>query len=214
MWFDVVTSVEMWCLPYKVLLRDTLTSSTLCIATCGMQRAMELRHSCLIIATREKVQYNARSNRSHCRSHQILCLPLKMTFMIDPRHIWNVICNARSNRCHPPTSPNTVHARQNDSHAWSSSPMKRHWQCAGQEVSPSNVTKYCACHAKWPPKMWEKLAQNSWINVISNARPIRDRSETVPSMNPSVRNPPRNRASPSTAPTTKSDTWPSINWLY
>ena len=65
MWFDVVTSVEMWCLPYKVLLRDTLTSSTLCRATCGMQNAMELRYSCLIFATQENVQYNARSNGSH-----------------------------------------------------------------------------------------------------------------------------------------------------
>ena len=77
------------------------------------------------------------------------------------------------------TSPSTAPATQNHSHAWSSSHMKHHFQCAEQQVSPSNITKYCACHAKWPPKMWEKLAQNSW-NVISNARPIRDRSETVP----------------------------------
>ena len=34
--------------------------------------------------------------------------------MIDPRYIWNVIYNARSNRCHPPTSPNTAPATQND----------------------------------------------------------------------------------------------------
>ena len=37
--------------------------------------------------------------------HQILHLPRKMTLMSDVRHIWNVIYNARSNRCHPPTSP-------------------------------------------------------------------------------------------------------------
>ena len=31
-----------------------------------------------------------------------------MNLMIDPHHIWNVIYNARSNRSHPPTSPNTA----------------------------------------------------------------------------------------------------------
>ena len=35
-----------------------------------------------------------------------------MTLMIDLRHIWNVIYNARSNRHHPPTSPNTAPATQ------------------------------------------------------------------------------------------------------
>ena len=81
--------------------------------------------------------------------HQILRLLRKMTRMLDRRHIWNVIYNARSNRCHHPTSPNTAPATQNDSHAWSSSHMKRHLQCAEQQVSPSNLTKYCACHEKW-----------------------------------------------------------------
>ena len=47
------------------------------------------------------------------------------------------------------TSPSIAPATQNDSNAWSSSHMKRHLQCAEQQVSPSNLTKYCACHAKW-----------------------------------------------------------------
>ena len=42
--------------------------------------------------------------------HQILRLPRKMNLMIDPRHIWNVISNARSKQCHPLTSPNTAPA--------------------------------------------------------------------------------------------------------
>ena len=37
--------------------------------------------------------------------HQILRLPHKIILMIDTRHRWNVIYNARSNRCHPATSP-------------------------------------------------------------------------------------------------------------
>ena len=81
--------------------------------------------------------------------HQIPRLPHRMTRMLDRRHIWNVLYNARSNRCHHPTSPNTAPATQNDSHAWSSSHMKRHLQCAEQQVSPSNLTKYCACHTEW-----------------------------------------------------------------
>ena len=70
-------------------------------------------------------------------------------YMIDVRRIWNVIYNARSNRSHPPTSPNTAPATQNESHDWSASHMKRHLQCAEQQESSSNFTKYCACHAKW-----------------------------------------------------------------
>ena len=66
------------------------------------------------------------------QDHQMLRLPRKMTLMIDLRHIWNVIYNAQSNRHHPPTSPNTAPATQNDSHDWSASHMERHLQCAEQ----------------------------------------------------------------------------------
>ena len=45
--------------------------------------------------------------------HQMLPLPRKMMRIIDCRRIWNVIYNARSNRHHPPTSPNTAPATQN-----------------------------------------------------------------------------------------------------
>ena len=81
--------------------------------------------------------------------HQILRLPRKMNLMIDPRLTWNVIYNRRSNRNHNPTSPNTAPATQNESHDWSAWQMKRHLQCAEQQESSPNFTKYCACHAKW-----------------------------------------------------------------
>ena len=45
------------------------------------------------------------------QAHQILHLPRKITLMIDCGHIWNVIYNARSNRHHPPTSPDTAPAK-------------------------------------------------------------------------------------------------------
>ena len=131
--------------------------------------------------------------------HQILRLPRKMTRLLYRPHIWNVISNARSNRCHHPTSPNTAPATKNDSTALSSSHMKRHFQCAEQQVSLSNLAKYCACHEKWHCKMSKKISKNRW-NVISNAGPIRPWSENDPhdpSMIPwsehenANRNPPR-----------------------
>ena len=79
------------------------------------------------------------------------------------------------------TSPSTAPATKNDSTALSSSHMKRHFQCAGQQVSLSNLAKYCACHEKWHCKMSKKISKNRW-NVISNAGPIRPWSDHDPSM--------------------------------
>ena len=76
-----------------------------------------------------------------------------MTLMINPFHTWNAIDIARSNRCHCPTSPNTAPATKNDSHDQPSQHMKRYWQCAEQQVSLSNLTKYCACHEKSPSSL-------------------------------------------------------------
>ena len=109
--------------------------------------------------------------------HQILRLPRKVNVMINPLHTWNVLYNVRSNKC--PNSPNTAPATKNDSHDWSLSHMKRHLQCGEQQVSSSNLAKYCACHEKWPSKISKKFAENRW-NIIYNARPIRAWSETVP----------------------------------
>ena len=36
---------------------------------------------------------------------------------------------------------------------YSGTTLKRHLQCAEQVKSPSNLTKYCACHAKWTSSM-------------------------------------------------------------
>ena len=168
--------------------------------------------------------------------HQILRLPGRKTHLLNHHHVWNLIYNAGSNRCHHPTSPNTAPATQNDSHAWSSSHMKHHFQCAEQQVSRSNLTKYCACHEKWHCKISKKISKKRW-NVISNAGPIRAWSEHDPTMiRPWKRKPqPASQVrllfqlttsifyckiqrfapnltfkpSPNTAPATKSDTWTS-----
>ena len=79
------------------------------------------------------------------------------------------------------TSPSTAPATKNDSTAVSSSHMKRHFQCAEQQVSLPNLPKYCTCHEKWHCKMSKKIFKNRW-NVISNAGPIRPWSENDPSM--------------------------------
>ena len=113
--------------------------------------------------------------------HQVLRLPRKMTRIIYPRDIWNVIYNARRNMHHLPTSPNAAPATKNDAHHWSSSHMKRYLQCAEQQASPSNLTKYCACHAKLHSKIKEKFAENSW-SVNSNAGTIRTWSDHDPNM--------------------------------
>ena len=53
-------------------------------------------------------------------------------------------------RRHCPTSPNTVPATapKNESHDWISSHIKGYLQCAQQQMSPSNLTKYCARQQK------------------------------------------------------------------
>ena len=59
--------------------------------------------------------------------------------------------------------------------------MKPHWQCAEQQVSPSNLTKYCACHKKWHSKISEKIFENR-CNVIYNAGTIREWSDHDPTI--------------------------------
>ena len=59
--------------------------------------------------------------------------------------------------------------------------MKRYLRCEEKQVSLPNLTKYCACHAKWFSNISEKFVQNRW-NVIYIARPIRDRFEHDPTM--------------------------------
>ena len=114
--------------------------------------------------------------------HQILRLPHQRSVMIDLHHIWNVIYNARSNRHQPPTSPNTAPATPKECHDWSASHMKRHLQCAEQQASTSNLTKYCARHAKGV----------SWLICITYETSFTMRGASTPT-------------SPNTAPATQKE---------
>ena len=66
--------------------------------------------ACLIVVTYETSFPMRGATGVTIQPRQILRLPHRMTRMLDRRHIWNVISNARSNRCHYPTSPNTAPA--------------------------------------------------------------------------------------------------------
>ena len=48
--------------------------------------------------------------------HQVLRLSCRKTHLLNHHYIWNLIYNARSNRCHDPTSPNIAPVTQKDSH--------------------------------------------------------------------------------------------------
>ena len=135
----------------------------------------------LIIITYETSFPMRRATGVTIKTHQILRLSHKKTHILSPHHIWNLIYNARINWCHHQTSPNTAPVTQKESHSESSSHMKPHFQCAEQQVSLSNLTKYCACHEKWHCKISKKISKNRW-NVISNAGTIRAWSEHDPTM--------------------------------
>ena len=72
------------------------------------------RVSSLILVTYETSFTMRGATSITLQPHQMLPVPRKMMRIIDCRDIWNVIYNARSNRHHPPTSPNTAPATQND----------------------------------------------------------------------------------------------------
>ena len=86
------------------------------------------------------------------------------------------------------TSPNTAPATQNECHHWSASHMKRHFQCAEQVKSPSNLTKYCACHEILKLKIW---AETPW-RASANRKTIRG-YPTISEHNPNTKSSSRTR---------------------
>ena len=105
---------------------------------------------------------------------------------------------------------------QSNTHDWSSSHIKRHFQCVEQQVSWTNLTKYCTCYAKrltcWILITYETLftmrgttgvplqhhqilhlpRKIPFVNFLKNLwKQIKRhfQCEADPSMKPSVRNP-------------------------
>ena len=114
--------------------------------------------------------------------HQTLRLPRKITLMIDPLHIWNIIYNARSNRNHPPTSPNTAPATQNESHHWSTSHMKPFTMRGA-----TRVTLQLHQILRLPRKMNLVIDPRHIWSVIYNARSKQSHPPTSPNTAPATK---------------------------
>ena len=120
--------------------------------------------SWLILVTHEMLFTVRGATSVIVQTHQMLRLPRKMNLIIDPLHTWNVIYNARSNKCHCPNSPNTAPATKND-----------------RPESQRNLLK--TDETSFPMRGRSEHDPSM----------IREWSDHDPTMKPSVRNPPRNR---------------------
>ena len=161
--------------------------------------------------------------------HQLLRLPHRMTRRLDPRHIWNVISNARSNKCHPPNSPHTAPATQNDhptsgrnlrKTAETSFPMRGRSdqdpitfrdRSETVSVSPQPATQQRLLFALRTSVLYWKIQhfalRLSFQISPSTAPTTKSDTSTSPSTAPTTQS--DTSTSPSTAPATKSDTWTS-----
>ena len=159
--------------------------------------------------------------------HQILRLPRKMTLMINPRHTWNAIYNARNNRWHPPTSPNTAPATPNDSPKF-----QKHFSKTDEtsitmrdrsETIPSRIREWNRHPqpASQPRLLFtpttgilywkiQRFALRLSFQISPNTAPA-TKSDTSTSPNTAPATKSDTSTSPNTAPATKSDTWTSPN---
>ena len=105
-------------------------------------------HSWLILVTYEPVFSVRGATRVTLQLHQILRLPRKITLMIDPPLKLNVIYNAHATgviiQLHQILRLlRKMNLMIDPRHIWTSCTMR------GASQSPSNLTKYCACHLSW-----------------------------------------------------------------
>ena len=92
---------------YKALLHSHLSFTKYC--ACHAERL-----TYLVLITYETSFTVRGATGVTIQPHQMLRLSRRKTHMLNPHHISNLIYNARSNRCHPPTSPNAAPATKND----------------------------------------------------------------------------------------------------
>ena len=173
--------------------------------------------------------------------HQILRLLRKMTGPLYRPDIWNLISNARSNRCHVPTSPNTAPATKNDTARFqrkslktgeTSFPMRgrsdhdpsmiRPWKRKPQPASQVRLLFqlttsifYCKIQ-RFAPNLTFKPSPNTAPATKSDtwtspSTAPATKSDTWTSPNIAPATKSNTWTSPSTAPATKSDTWSSPN---
>ena len=158
---------------------------------------------------------------------QILCLPRKITLMIDPCHIWNVIYNARSNRSHPPTSPNIVPATKNDVPKFERNLLKTdETSCAmynARPIRPWSEHEPTSPQPAAQPRLLFALTTSIFywkiqhftlrlpfqISPNNTAPATKSDSWTSPNTAPATKS--DSWTSPNTAPATKSDSWTPPN---
>ena len=143
--------------------------------------------------------------------HQILRLPRKMTGLLYRPDIWNVISNARSNRCHYPTSPNTAPATKNDTARFQrKSPKTGETSFPMRGRSDHDPTMIRPWKRKPQPasqvRLLFELPRSIFYCKIQRFAP---NLTFKPSPNTAPATKSATWTSPSTAPATKSDTWTS-----
>ena len=131
--------------------------------------------------------------------HRILPLPRKVTCIVHPCDIWSLIYNARSNQCLPRNSPNTAPATQND-----------HLTC-GRNVRKTSETSFpMRGRSEHDPRMiraWKRKPQPAWQVRLLFEVPRSTFYCKIQRFEPNL----TFKHSPSAAPATKSNTWPSRN---
>ena len=115
--------------------------------------------------------------------HETLHLPRKMTVMIDPRHIWNVIYNERSNRNHNPSSPNTAPATQK----WMPSVIRVTYETSFRMRGASKVNLEPHQILRLPRKMHPMINPRHTWSVIYNARSKHSQPPTSPNTAPATK---------------------------
>ncbi len=143
--FDVIWLFVSTCL----IVATHETSFTVRGATYEMQNTMELRHSCLIAATYEQ-------------AFTVRGATYEMQSTMELWHSCLIVAKHTKRRLPCAEQPTGCKTQWNyDIHVWQSQRMPCHLHKAEQQESPSNITKYCACHEKWDSKIWEKTADAS-----------------------------------------------------
>ena len=172
--------------------------------------------ACLIVVTYETSFTMRGATGVTIQPHQILRLSHKKTHILSPHHIWNLISNARSNRCHYPTSPNTAPATKNDTARFQKKISKNRWNVisnagtirAWSEHDPSMIRPWKRKpQPASPPRLLFELPNLTFKPSPNTAPATKSNTSTSRSTAPATKS--DTWTSPSTAPATKSDTWTS-----
>ena len=136
-----------------------------------------------------------------------------MKLMIDQHDIWNAIYNAQNNRWHPPTSPNTAPATQNDSPKFQKHFSKTDETSITMRDRSENDSSWIRAENRHPqPASQPRLLFRTTTSILYwkiQHFALRLSFQISPNTAPATKS--DTSTSPNTAPATKSDTWTSQN---